>query len=170
MARILTLVGLGGLTWREVPLMVMLSASLLIMVDGSLAFRREHEPVEAYYEVKQLDVPDFIQGEDPVITFDRVVRREFNGRFVAELRMNGTLQPVFGCVGSATVNYTPDKKLPVEGPRLSWFLWLEPGQCSPPVGAYFLHACWNIDRLRASPARYCATSRLFNVLSKEVTR
>lgn len=152
-----------GMSWKEIPAMLALALLVLFTVDRSIQYRRENAPTSEYFEVHQVVVPDFIEGEDPVITYDRTIRKPFRGYFSAEVQRNGTLSAVHGCTGSSWVNYSPEKKLPPGGLTLSWFLWKEPGECQLKEGAYRLYACWDVYRDQASVRHECASSRLFNV-------
>lgn len=122
--------------------------------------RRELAPLSDYFEVRQIGVPNFPVGHNPVMIYDRTIKRPFRGRYTVEVQEAGTLQPIEECTGSFDINYDPDKKLPVGGPTLFWFIGHE---CDIPIGTYRLEACWDIYRQNASTVHYCRPSAIFTV-------
>ena len=121
---------------------------------------RDRAPITDYFEVRQIGVPDFPLGTNPVIIYDRSVNKAFRGSYTVEVQEAGTLQPLPECTGSAEVNYDPDKQLPVGGPTLFWFIG---HSCIIPIGSYRIEACWDIHRDRATEVHYCKPSAIFSV-------
>jgi hypothetical protein len=153
--------------WRDVSYILLIGALLMWITTQVQQHFRNTAPASDYFEVNQIGVPNFTVGENPKILYDRVVKQDFTAEFTAEIQDASSLQPV--CTSTKTVNYTPEKELPVDGPTLSWLMYREPlPDCVPPVGTYRVHICWTIERLNAIPVRMCAHSNTFSVREREL--
>jgi len=144
----------------EITISLFLFMLFVISYDYVQDQRRELAPVTEYFEVRQIAIPDHSQGEDPIIIYDRTVHKPFRGTYNIEIQKAGTLQPLESCIGRNTINYSPEKKLPEDGPTLSWFLGKK---CDIPAGSYRIEACWDVYRYRASVVHYCKQSAIFMV-------
>jgi hypothetical protein len=122
--------------------------------------QRELAPLDEYFIVRQIAVPNFPVGQNPVMIYDRTVNKQFRGHYTVEVQEAGTLQPIEECTGSFDINYDPDKQLPEGGPTLFWFIG---HPCNIPIGPYRLQACWDVYRENASTIHYCRPSAIFNV-------
>jgi hypothetical protein len=156
------LVGLGGFTWRDVPPVVLLFFVMVWVYDWWEQRNRDQAPVEEYFEVTQLAVPDHHEGEDPRIVYDRIIRKSFRGEWVASIDTVGSSQ--LACSNAGIVDYAVDRQLPTGGPTLSWFM---DRQCDLKPGNYRLSVCWEIQRVRASTAKVCRYTEPFSVAEKK---
>ena len=155
------LTGLSGFSWRDVPPVIILFLAMAWGYHWWEQHERNRAPVEDYFEIRQLAVPDFHIGEDPKIVYDRSIHKPFRGEWAASLEVVGTLYQ--SCANSATVDYSPDRKLPDGGPSLSWFMGKP---CFLTAGDYRLSVCWVIEREDATPAKLCKHTEPFTVREK----
>ena len=143
----------------------LLFIGIVLMYNYIRQQERENAPATDYLEVKQVAVPDFAHGDNPVMIFDRIIKRAFHGVYTVEVQEVGTLIALEECTESFPVNYAPDKKLPKGGPTLFWFIGKK---CEIPIGQYRLYTCWDIERERASTKHYCVTSPIFTVFDPSI--
>jgi len=157
----------ANLHWKDVAYILVIGAMLMWGTTQVKQYIRDTAPASDYFVVNQIGIPNFTVGENPKILYDRVVLQDFSATFTAEIQDASTLQAV--CTSTKTVNYSPDKDLPKDGPTLSWLMYREPlPDCQPPVGTYRVQICWTIERLDAIPARMCANSNTFSVREMEL--
>lgn len=150
--------------WKDVGYILLIGLGMMLMTDKVQQYLRDSAPASDYFVVNQIGVPNFTVGDNPKVLYDRVVMQEFNATFTAEIQDAATLQAV--CTSTKTVNYSPEKLLPDDGPTLSWLMYREPlPDCEPAVGTYRVQICWIIERLDAIPVRTCARSNTFSVRS-----
>lgn len=113
-------------------------------------------------------VPDFIVGEDPLITYESTKFQTFSGDFDVEIK-NSNGMPI--CRGQGrNITYTPDDTVPSDA-TLSWFMWNQhPPDCAVErlhPGRYFLDVTYTI-RVEGYPIRYYRIkSNVFNVENKQ---
>lgn len=158
------LFSLRGMSWREVPPMIMLALCALWVFERTRQYERDHAPVVDYFDVRQIAVPDHPQGVDPHIVYDRKINRDFDATWIVQIQsLDQNLKDV--CVGSAHQHYFKDKRLPDTGVTLAWVVGHE---CHLPTGSYRLVACWDIHRVRAINVETCYITQPFTVFeSKE---
>lgn len=121
------------------------------------------EPSETFFEIKNVAVPNFIEGDDPNIIYDRVVKKPFSGTWNVEVHRAGEATDYAYCTGSGTNRYEPKESLPKAGVTMSWFI----GKiCVLPAGQYTLQTNWEI-RPDGYPTKHESyNSNLFRVLPK----
>lgn len=163
--RIVSLMIDAHMTFRDWMNVILIAMALMFMTTYVEQYLRDTAPATEYFEVYQIGIPNFPEGYNPAIIYDRVVRKPFSGEFTAEIQGAGTLAVV--CPSTKKFNYDPDKKLPKGGVTLSWLMYREPlPDCNPEPGSYRVNICWTIERYRTTPARYCANSNVFTVYPK----
>jgi hypothetical protein len=121
------------------------------------------EPVDNFFQINNVSVPNFIEGEDPNIIYDRQVKKPFYATWNVEIHRAGEATDYAYCTGNGTNLYTPKEQLPDAGVKLSWFV----GKiCNLPPGQYTAQTNWEI-RPEGYPTKQATySSNLFRVLPK----
>lgn len=117
--------------------------------------------VHEWFVVRNVSVPDFMEGADPLIVYDREVYKPFNGTWNVDIRKvsGGTQFNI--CIGSGVSSYKPSEKLPAAGVLLSYFVGKK---CDLPPGTYIMEATWEL-RPPGYPIKETSfTSNQFQVL------
>lgn len=117
-------------------------------------------PSEAFFEVKNVSVPDFIEGENPLIVYDRQVKKTFYGAWNVEVHQVGGETDYAYCSGSGANKYEPKEQLPKVGVKFDWFIGKE---CHLPAGQYILQVNWEIHPDGYPPKFQTFTSNIFRV-------
>lgn len=102
--------------------------------------RRAAALPDRWFVVRNVAVPDFVQGSDPLITYSREVREPFIGDWIVEVHKEGDGEFQF-CYGSGRSRYEANEELPSAGVLLSWFIG---AKCDFTPGKYFLDTTWTI--------------------------
>lgn len=160
--------------WRDLAYVIFIGVALMIATQTVEKWHayyeqtvRDSAPASEYLEVNQISIPNFVEGDNPIFSYDRIIKKTFSATWTAEIQLAGTNTAV--CPSTHTANYSPDKKLPAGGPTLNWFMQREPlPDCIIGPGNYRLYVCWTIDRLDAVDARMCKASNVFTVYPKEL--
>jgi hypothetical protein len=156
--------------WLATKVVEVLLAGLLVFLFTSYLQQREADrfdaiPATDWFEVNELFVPDFEFGQDPLLAYERDIRRPFQGFWVAEVESRDaqvTPERFFAaCTGSGTNNYDPADYLDPAKVTWSWFL---DRPCHIPPGTYRMVVTWDMkiegsDRVK----RYRAMSNVFTV-------
>lgn len=137
-----------------------------ILVTGWLAWSdavKKEVPASTWFEVKNISVPNFVEGDDPMMIYDRKIIKPFHATWSVEVhRANDAVDYAY-CYGSGNQFYEPKEILPKSGVTLSWFIGKD---CKLPEGQYTLQASWEI-RPEGYPTKIeTYTSNLFRVLPK----
>lgn len=156
------MLGMSGVTWKEVPAMILLSLCGLWALEWLRQYERDNAPVAEYFEVSQLAVPNHVVGQNPVIGYERVIPRDFHGEWRGEVQDLATGQAV--CDNNGNWQYETTSIMPVGGFTLDWFM---SKQCHLPVGTYRLQSCWDVHRERARMVTYCRTTDPFTVFDPQ---
>lgn len=124
--------------------------AIVVFLGGSEAYRiwRLNSvhlvPASAFFEPLQLEIPDFQVGKNPIIFYDRVIHQEFVADWIVEVQLiQSDGSPLAVCVGENTNIFQPEKKLPVGGATLWWFVGED---CFLGAGTYRIVANWIIER------------------------
>lgn len=120
-------------------------------------------PATDWFSVRNISVPDFIEGDDPIIIYDRDIKKPFSATWSVEAHGATASTNYAICTGSGTNKYEPGETLPESGVKLSWFIGKE---CSLPEGAYNLEVNYEIRPAGYPPKVYTATSNIFNIAPK----
>lgn len=80
-------------------------------------YRKRSEPVETWLIVNSVSIPDHLYGSDPDVIYDRLVVRDFTGKWFV-LIYNVETPNIVDCDGSGSFQYRksiiiPDKKMPM---------------------------------------------------------
>jgi hypothetical protein len=103
--------------------------------------RREAVLPDQWFVVRNIAIPDFVQGADPLITYSREIRQPFIGEWIAEVHGVSASNDFPICVGSGRANYTPKETLPDAGVLLSWYMGKD---CRLEPGKYVIDTTWRI--------------------------
>ena len=133
--------------------LIFLSAliGLFILIGATLfSYFDSPETIDEWFVVSAFSVPDHKAGEDPVIVFEREIKRPLAGQWSVETQIrksNGRFTTV--CRGSGLSHYSPDENLPPGGVTLSWFR----GLCHAGEGQYRLQVVWQFTDAVTGEAR-----------------
>lgn len=134
-----------------IALAAIVSASIYIYSQWSVNYerrveqaRREAALPDQWFVVRNLAIPDFIQGTDPLITYSREIRAPFIGQWIVEVHPVSASSDTSICTGSGRDFYRPQEVLPDAGVYLSWFMGKD---CKLPPGKYIINAMWRIEPL-----------------------
>lgn len=120
-------------------------AAFLIAVAITLGWywQQQYElaaaPYYEWFQVRTIDVASTPQGVDPVVVYDREIRKEFDGEWIVEVVRTNDKFTI--CTGSGKNHYEPKDKLPDAGVTLSWLVGKD---CKLPKGQYVLQVFYNI--------------------------
>lgn len=119
-------------------------------------------PASHWFEVYDVYVPDFVEGDDPPIIYDKVVRKPFVGEWVADIRPFTEGTPAAVCVGSGTSHYAVEEQAK-ENPTLEWYIGKD---CKLPPGTYTMSTVWEV-RPEGYPTKYVEkNSNVFTVFPR----
>jgi len=163
--RMLSYVREAHMGMRDWGYLLLICIAMILLTNTVRQYLKDTAPPEDYFEVRQMNIPDFYENENPKITYDREVKVKFTASWIAEIQDAYTFQSV--CQSNKTSQYDPAKTLPKGGPTLSWLMYREPlPDCSPPPGRYRVNICWTIQRVDAIPVLYCKNSNVFEVFDE----
>jgi hypothetical protein len=121
------------------------------------------EPVDHWFTVRSVTIPDFTVGTDPLIQYDRQIRQPFNGTWNVEIHPVGGEADYALCNGSGISFYEPKETLPKAGVTLSWFVGKE---CKLPEGQYIAQMHWEIRPVDVPTKILQISSNNFHVTAK----
>lgn len=101
---------------------------------------RERVPVTDFFDVKSVFIPTHVVGDDPYISYNRVVMQPVVGSWVVDIRAVGEKKAAV-CTGFGTSKYEPDEPLPDGGIKLSWYIGKK---CDLPPGEYVAETEWEL--------------------------
>lgn len=143
--------------------------TLVLILTSHLQQREEDRfesiPATEWFEVTEVFVPDHEVGADPLVVYDRYIKRDFTAFWVVEVqRRDGQLdQERFfaSCSGSGTNQYETTDYLEPSDVTWTWFIGRE---CHVRPGSYRLVVTYDMrvpefDRVK----RYKVLSNVFQV-------
>ncbi len=153
----------GFWRFRAIELAVAIVIAIGVIYFTTLATRqyRASIPPNAWIAISEIFVPDFEAGDDPMIIYDRTIRQDFPGMWVAEIQREepGALFSPY-CVGSGVQDYRTDTVLPDRRVTLSWFMGRD---CRLQPGRYRIRGTWTIQLPDWPEKKTTYTSALFTV-------
>lgn len=143
--------------WRqrllELALAALISMSVIQTTDRLSQRERDILPPSAWFTVNEVYVPDFTEGENPTLLYDRIIREEFRGFYVVEVQRQLEDGLWFApCSGSGVRDYSPDDALPqsADAPgnyvTWDWFINRAGEPCRPEAGVYRLRTSYELSR------------------------
>lgn len=117
-----------------------LAVALLAFFVGAPAVTPWFVPMSHYYELRSVTIADTEVGVSPKVIVDRVIKRDFRGRFEVEIsRAEGSEFVAWwecGAHGSDWRWYRDEASLPA-GLDLDWWMGIPPNRaCTFPPGTY----------------------------------
>ena len=148
---------------RELVYAVVIFALLLLGTPEVLVWLRAESQAYQFFEVKQLYVEDFSEGEDGILAYDRIIKGPFRGEWVAVIsEVRGqSLYP--SCTASGGTDYKPDKVLPPIV-TLKWYMQRD---CPLTPGRYRIEVKYRITVPNYPDMDYRVVSNVFEVKSKK---
>lgn len=132
------LVVFGWLAWENKTDLKNLQAMQTEQAEKAAA------PAQNWFEVSSVFIPSHEVGTDPVVIYNRTIKKPFQGRYVAEAHNVAAPNIVVNCSGTGTYFYKPTDKLP-ETITLSWLVGRgQNDPCVLPVGDYYIEFNWYI--------------------------
>jgi hypothetical protein len=122
---------------------------------------RSTVPASDWFVVNEIYVPDHEAGADPRMIYDRTIKEDFVGFWIAEVQRvkpGGLFQ--HECSGFGVVPYTTDDT--IENDEVSWS-WFMGRDCDVPPGRYRIRATYTMKRPGWPEKETSATSNLFTV-------
>lgn len=107
--------------------------------ERQMLAERIAEPAETWLYIRNVAVPDHIEGENPVITYDRDIRRNVRASWVAEVHSVTPEGLFLTCTGNGTNSYKVNERLPEAGVSLEWFMGKN---CDLKAGRYIIETEW----------------------------
>jgi len=123
---------------------------------------KEGEPAENWLVVRNIAIPDFVEGENPIIIYDREHRRQATIRRNVDLHHAGNIDGDPVCSGRSVRSIDPTATGDVNL-LLSEFL---NAPCSPPEGVYVAQVSWIVSPKGYRPKRLTYVSNVFRVLPR----
>gem|GEM_PF-1259907 len=123
---------------------------------------KKNTPASDFFTVRQVSIPDFSEGQNPVIVYDRTVKKDFFGTFVVEIHRAEEGVNYAVCSNSASRTYRLGEK-PPETVDLKWFIDRE---CGLLPGQYVAETTWKIEAEGYPTKEYSAVSNVFKVFPK----
>jgi hypothetical protein len=139
---------------------------LVIQISGFVrSTQREIVSPTSWFEVREIYVPDHVQGTNPPVTYDRVIHEDFRGFWVVEVqRREADGATHAACSGSGVSDYETTDTIPNH--RVSW-TWFVGRNCEVRPGQYRLRLSLDLTRPNWPPKRVVAFSNTFVVLPAE---
>ena len=92
---------------------------------------------DAYMQVR-VSIPDHAAGDDPLITYDRIIHKPFRAAWLVEMhRFDGDVSR-FVCSGAGENEYDPLEKIG----EVHLYAWYMGAECDVPPGRYVLKTVW----------------------------
>lgn len=150
--------------WRR-AFELAVAMTIVYVVTAGIEYREDRRKlsVEAtdWFEVHELFVPDHAQGSDPLLFYDRTIKRPFTGLWVVEAQARDDEGRYINvCSGNGLSDYEPEDRLPPEGVRWTWFFDRE---CAIPPGTYRLAVVYDMRIAGYPMKRYRVRSNIFHV-------
>lgn len=154
-------------TWKhwvaEIGAAVVIASAAIYLADNLKQSIRAGVSSSAWFQINDIYVPNFHSGDNPEVTYDRVIREPFRGFWVVEMqRQTETGAFSLECTGSGVNDYEPADYIPNNLVRLEWFVGKE---CrNVPVGTYRIRASWVMRRPDWPQKTAVEYSNMFQVL------
>lgn len=124
-------------------------------------------PARWWYQPGSVVIADTPQGQDPVVSINRTIKRDFDGRYTVSIWKDPPDGHV-ACAGSDSLRYRGGLYAPHEAPLTQWAD--DPWCARLAPGRYYAEACWTILRPWwgiVPDKTICITSNIFTVHPRE---
>lgn len=146
---------IGGVQWQEYS---------DHLAEQRKAIEYAEKPASDWLDVQAIRVPDFAEGEDPLLLYEMDRKEKVVGEWNAMVRPVGEPTNETRCPGSGQATYKPNVKMPDTGVRMSWFMGkhcnLKPGQYVIDLGITFTPDGQSVPKTEE------AVSNVFTILAK----
>lgn len=159
--------------WLLLRVAELLAAVVLVYFLTSYLTRQEHArfdaiPATEWFEVIEIYVPDHEEGANPRVVYDRVIKEDFQGFWLAEVqrRDDTAARPGFfaACSGSGSNSYETTDWLDPDLVTWEWFLGRP---CKVAPGTYRIVVTYDMKLPGGNRVkRYRALSNIFHVYPK----
>ena len=122
---------------------------------------KKSEPVENWLVVRNISIPDFIEGENPIIIYDREQRRAASIRRNVDIHHAGNIDGDPVCSGRSVRAASPA----TENVNVLFSEFVA-AACAPPEGLYVAQVSWIVLAEGYKPKRLTYVSNVFRVLPK----
>lgn len=156
---------LSPLWWRyrmaEAAVAVVLVIGIIYFSTIATNQYRRSIPPNVWFAVTEVFVPDFEQGTDPDMIYDRTVRQPFSGFRVVEVQREED-DGLFSnyCQTQSIASYDVDGMSFARKVKWDWFVG---AACHVGPGKYRLRVSWTIQADGWPEKMITATSNIFNV-------
>lgn len=138
----------GRMKWlKEAMIAALLVFPVFYGVDRYQSYQRSLEqqrkqdaPVTDWMIVRDVVFPDYIEGNDPLILYDRQIVREFTGKWFVVLHPK-SLPDSVACHGDGEFRYQPNIVIPDKRMLMSIFVGKD---CDLIPGEYFGEVRWEV--------------------------
>lgn len=95
-------------------------------------------PASDWFTINKISIPDFEEGTDPLVLYDRSIKLPFYGEGKSEVRDISGAIPNVVCTGSWDMAYEPGDVLDTTKITFNWILGARviPSPCEPKAGQY----------------------------------
>lgn len=139
---------------------VIIGAGLLTGYVQYQKAAHEAAPATDWFTVREVNIPNFVEGQNPIIVYDRTIKKDFFGTFVVEIHKAEPGVNYAVCSNSASRTYKAGEK-PPETVDLKWFVDRD---CGLKSGQYVAETTWKIEAEGYPDKEYSAVSNVFQVL------
>ena len=111
-----------------------------------------------------VEVPDHRIGQDPMVEYERVIRRNMNGQWTVEVQRHVDGEWVEVCQGDGIAAYGVDEKQTLQM-SLSRYAGVDVAECLDRPGSYrVVTAWWMLDGEGSAPNGFWDESNVFEVM------
>lgn len=145
---------------------VLLAAVLVLTFDICKEYYLNSLPISNTI-ITQLIVPDYPEGQNPLIVYNRTINESFIGDFSVEVKSVTSHYTV--CFGGANgVKYDVGEKIDTTKYTLSYYVYGR-DDCAKrlPVGQYYIQTTWTVHRDGLEARHFTTVSNIFNVLPEK---
>jgi len=136
-------------------------AIFLAIWFGLSARWKDAAPSTDFFEVNRLSIPDFVQDENPILSYDRTIKQKFFGTWVVEIYDAKSVErSVAACYGDGSSIYDASDALPIPV-TLKWFIDKD---CHLVPGQYIVEVVWKIQPEGYPVKEYKTSSNIFKVI------
>lgn len=133
-------------------------------------YNDQSRPASEWFEVDTLNVPDFVEGENPIIAYQRTVHNSFTGSYKIVILHAEDEQGAIECLNSKEIDYIAGRNPPAAWKLSRFFGDAEWTECSKKLkpGEFQIRASWDVKVPGLDTKTYLKLSNVFWVLPKEV--
>jgi len=130
---------IGKIGVRRVDFLALFVGLFVMLSWGQYsAYLEKLRPASDWFTINKITIPNFEEGQDPAVLYDRTIRLPFYGDGRSEVRDIGGKIVNVVCSGTWERAYEPNDILDPAKTTFSWMLGksVTPDPCQPPPGQY----------------------------------